>query len=168
MQLLKIEMTPKVELTNLLPMVENTKKDAIPIRHPEFAKRLIDAMDKEGVKASVTDIKKELKISYEMARRYTLGQAMPRAKKMDALAALVKESPSWLAYGKGGDTIRKVEDDFDVDAPNILAYITAKEAWLITQLRLASPTGAEFIKDAVESAEKLPAKLNNIIDLNKG
>jgi phage repressor protein C with HTH and peptisase S24 domain len=95
--LLKIEMTAIAKLHNLLPMVEKRDADNLPIRHPEFALRLQQAMADAGL--SVTDIKNRLKVTYEMARRYSLGQAMPRQQKLQRLAEVVGKSPSYLAYG---------------------------------------------------------------------
>lgn len=93
----KIEMTRYIKSPKVLPMVENTS------RYPDFAQRLAAAMADVGLE--VVDIKNELGVTYEMARRYTLGTAMPRAARMKSLAALVRRSPSWLAYGADAHTL---------------------------------------------------------------
>lgn len=97
MQLLKEEMTEIVEVHILLPMVEDTKDKSLPIRHRDFALKVQALMKANGV--SVTDIKNHLGVSYEMARRYTLGQAKPRDDKMKALANMLQVSPEILNYG---------------------------------------------------------------------
>lgn len=91
-------MTAVINFHTLLPMVENPNAGGMPVRHPDFAKRLQAAMAARGI--SVTDIKNELKITYEMARRYSLGLALPRKDKLDALAQLVGKTSAYLAYGE--------------------------------------------------------------------
>jgi phage repressor protein C with HTH and peptisase S24 domain len=71
----------------------------MPNRYPEFAERLTAAMEKGGI--TVNMIKNALGISYEMARRYTLGQALPREQRLIELAKLCHLSPSYLSYGEG-------------------------------------------------------------------
>jgi len=48
---------------------------------------------------TVTNLKDELKITYEMARRYTLGIAMPRDDKLVAIAVYVGADPAFLTFG---------------------------------------------------------------------
>lgn len=88
------------ELTTLLHMVEKNEK-VLADKHPEFSRRVRAAMEESDV--STTDIATKLKISYEMARRYTLGHAMPRAGKMLALAKLLKVEAAYLQYGGDDD-----------------------------------------------------------------
>lgn len=75
-------------------------------KHPEFAKRLSDAMQAAGV--SVTDLKNHLKVTYEMARRYTMGVAMPRDDKLVAIAQRLGVQTAWLKFGDA-ISIPKVE-----------------------------------------------------------
>lgn len=96
-------MTYMVGLTNLLLMVENKELKGMPVKYPEFADRVQAAMKRHGL--TVTDIKDELKISYEMARRYTLGQAMPRTGKMAQLAKVLGADPADLQFGGEKSTI---------------------------------------------------------------
>lgn len=83
-----------------LPMVESE------IKHPDFAKRLGEAMQAAGV--SVTDLKNHLSVTYEMARRYTLGVAMPRDDKLVAIAQRLGVQTAWLKFGDA-ISIPKVE-----------------------------------------------------------
>ncbi|AXK39635.1 XRE family transcriptional regulator [Crenobacter cavernae] len=71
----------------------------VEIKHQQFAENLKNAMARQGV--SVTDIKNHLGITYEMARRYSLGAAKPRDEKLRRLAELLKVSPAELEYGDG-------------------------------------------------------------------
>lgn len=75
---------------NLLPMVEETK-------YKDFADRLNELLDKKHV--SVTDLSKLSGVSYEMARRYTLGTAKPRDEKLLKIADKLSVSPAFLDYG---------------------------------------------------------------------
>ena len=92
MQLLKIEMTSVCDVSNLLPMVEEQK-------YPDFAKRLNELMTNKGI--SVTQLKSLVGVTYEMARRYTIGAAKPRASVMNKLALALGVSASYLEYGVG-------------------------------------------------------------------
>lgn len=67
------------------------------VRYPEFAQRLAQAMTEAGLE--IVDLKEGMGVTYEMARRYTLGTAMPREPRLKKLAVLVRKSPSWLAFG---------------------------------------------------------------------
>lgn len=114
-QLPKIEMTSGLIFHNLLPMVENPPNQNESVRHPEFARRLHKAMADANI--SVSDIKKALGVTYEMARRYSLGIAMPRQEKIEQLANLVKSTPAFLAYGTEGPLFSKKASDDGVGAP---------------------------------------------------
>lgn len=74
----------------LLLMVENTK-------YGEFAKRLNERMVDAGV--DVKRLSESIGVSYEMARRYTLGTAKPRDDKMEQVAKAVYSTPVYLDYG---------------------------------------------------------------------
>lgn len=75
---------------SLLPMVEETK-------YKDFAGRLNELLTEKNV--SVTDLAKFSGVSYEMARRYTLGSAKPRDEKMLKIADHLSVSPAFLDYG---------------------------------------------------------------------
>lgn len=85
-----IEMTSSITTGNVLPMVEEP-------RYADFARRLKEAMACKQL--TVTDVKSELKITYEMARRYTLGIAMPREERMRKLADFVGRTAAYLQFG---------------------------------------------------------------------
>lgn len=91
MQLLKIEMTKKTSCRNLLPMVEKSNK------HQDFAARLNLAMSKKNL--SVKQLSLAGQVTYEMARRYTLGTAKPRDEKLIRIAEWLNVPPAWLDYG---------------------------------------------------------------------
>lgn len=93
MQLLKIEMTNFAECLNLLPMVENTNK------HQDFADRLNAELRKQ--RKSVKELSTACKVTYEMARRYTMGTAKPRDEKLSRIANWLGVAQSWLDYGDG-------------------------------------------------------------------
>lgn len=86
-------MTKPSNYFNLLPMVEMTSK------HHAFAARLNEEMSKKGL--SVKDLSASVGVTYEMARRYTLGTAKPRDEKLERIARLLGVEPAWLEYGRG-------------------------------------------------------------------
>ncbi|MDR5815825.1 S24 family peptidase [Caballeronia sp. LZ033] len=97
-------MTTNARADTLLPMVE---KHQLPILYPEFAERLTAALREKGLKVGhiVEYFKKRGSgISYEMVRRYTLGQAMPRPEKLTLLADAVGLTPQTLVFGATTET----------------------------------------------------------------
>jgi transcriptional regulator with XRE-family HTH domain len=78
-------------------MVEKTNK------HQDFADRLNAEMDKK--KLSVKDLSLACDVTYEMARRYTLGTAKPRDEKMAKIANWLGVAPAWLDYGHGDNQV---------------------------------------------------------------
>lgn len=86
-------MTIATQCLNLLPMVENTNK------HQDFANRLTAEMERQH--RSVKDLSQACDVTYEMARRYTLGVAKPRGEKLSKIASWLEVEPAWLDYGQG-------------------------------------------------------------------
>lgn len=90
-------MTNTLCMTNILPMVENTPP------HAAFAARLTEQMKARNV--SITDLMKIASCTYEMARRYTLGTAKPRDKRLEAIAGALNVSASYLSFGDTAEDI---------------------------------------------------------------
>ncbi|WP_426817895.1 S24 family peptidase [Winslowiella sp. 2C04] len=80
---------------NLLPMVEETPK------YIDFANRLNTLLNERS--HSVRELANFGGVTYEMARRYTLGTAKPRDEKMLMIAGQLGVSPAFLDYGIGED-----------------------------------------------------------------
>lgn len=93
MQLLKIEMTMLRVGCNLLPMVEEQAK------YIDFASRLNALLKDKDI--TVRELSNFSGVTYEMARRYTLGSAKPRDEKMLKIAERLGVSPAFLDYGIG-------------------------------------------------------------------
>ena len=119
-------------------MVEKPK-----VRHPEFARRLHLAAQPIGV--TINDIKTEVKVTYEMARRYWKGIAKPRGKKMELLAALLKISPADLEYGERGTATSGVRDI--TSAPYDAFSKDAREVALAWSK--LSPSKRQLYRDAI-------------------
>ncbi|WP_442996463.1 XRE family transcriptional regulator [Serratia ureilytica] len=71
-------------------MVENHK-------YKGFSERLSSLMN--GKNIGVTELAKKAGVTYEMARRYTLGTAKPRSATMEKLAKSLDTTASYLEYG---------------------------------------------------------------------
>jgi len=67
----------------------------------EFASRLSQAMQDRSL--TTKDLHTHLGITYEMARRYMLGMAMPRRARIEKIAELVQKTPVWLEFGDDGE-----------------------------------------------------------------
>jgi transcriptional regulator with XRE-family HTH domain len=85
-------------------MVESTNK------HHDFAVRLNAVMGERGL--SVKDLSQACGVTYEMARRYTLGTAKPRDQKLLRIAEWLAVAPSWLDYGAAD-----LQPEAEVQAP---------------------------------------------------
>ncbi len=71
------------------------------VRYADFAQRLTTLMAADGSAIpSVTALKNTLEVTYEMARRYTLGQAKPRDGKLTLLAEALGTTPAYLDHGE--------------------------------------------------------------------
>lgn len=109
--LLKVEdnILPKIELVQLkirgklLPLVESEKRSKVQtVKYQEFASRLKSLMEKNGSPIkTVNQLKDAIEVTYEMARRYTLGSAKPREEKMQVLAEKFNVDISYLDHGTG-------------------------------------------------------------------
>lgn len=86
-------MNKNTKLCNLLPMVEESKK------YEDFALRLNELMSERGL--TIGQLKDAAGVTYEMARRYTLGTAKPRDEKMLKISEWLNVSPAYLDYGIG-------------------------------------------------------------------
>ena len=149
-KLLKVEHTilPKIELvqlefdSKLLPMVENEPKKVKDAKHIEFANRLKQLMDADGSPiTSVNQLKDAINVTYEMARRYTLGTAKPREEKLKELADIFSVDISYLDHGSTLD--------------NNVVPVTSKLIPVLSWVQAGSMTSVEAINPS-EINEWLP------------
>jgi len=128
-----------------------------------FARRLAALMQQEGhgvgrSKAGV-DIQMLAKItecSYQMARKYAMGEVLPELHIILKIAEYYKASPSWLLFG---------EDDFSALRPKnskdlveidqkLLRYILEK-CLLILPLATSKEEALDFIVETIYDASHL-------------
>ncbi|MCW9733720.1 helix-turn-helix domain-containing protein [Avibacterium sp. 20-15] len=69
-----------------------------------LSSRLKALMDKKNV--SIQDLSNAIGVTYEMARRYTLGTAEPRINKLEIIAEYLGTSPAWLQFGVNDSAIK--------------------------------------------------------------
>ncbi|EJF8031385.1 helix-turn-helix domain-containing protein [Escherichia coli] len=81
----------------------------MPAKYAAFAERLTAEMQKRRV--TVKELSAVCSVTYEMARRYTLGTARPRSDKLSALAEYLSVSPAWLDYGTESPDLTTLTDD---------------------------------------------------------
>lgn len=153
--LLKVEdnILPKIELVQLkirgklLPLVENGKKPKLQTaKYQEFASRLKGLMDKDGSPIkTVNQLKDAIEVTYEMARRYTLGIAKPREEKMQILAEKFDVDISYLDHGTGSET--------NVSAPFPIA---GRLVPVISWVQAGAWTTAESVPAGTQFDEWLP------------
>lgn len=141
-QLPKIALLPIVGGC-MFPSMETSEKKA-------FSARLVKAMKKREYVSQrnsasgvdVAKLKSEAKVTYEMARRYTLGLAIPEPDKLARIAKWLGVRRAWLRDGEGGMDEEKPEDD--------LGGLGDTERLLIEGYRIANETiraGMEMLAD---------------------
>lgn len=108
-------MTTYEQCLNLLPMVEKTNK------HQDFANRLNAEMAKK--RFFVKDLAAACGVTYEMARRYTLGTAKPRGDKLEKIADWLGVGEAWLDYGTR-DSASQLFPPLEIDS--LLAEVNAE------------------------------------------
>jgi len=94
------------------------------VLHPEFAQRLRAAAKHRHL--GVKNLARIPGISYEMARRYWLGAAKPRGRKMTALADFMGLHPSELEYG-GSNRVEQEGPQYQARLPE--ASLDVARAW---------------------------------------
>ncbi|MEN3987495.1 helix-turn-helix domain-containing protein [Acinetobacter baumannii] len=106
--LLKVErnILPKIELvqtkidSKILPTVEKKPILMDDAKYKDFADRLNALMKaKDSPIKTINELKNAIGVSYEMARRYTLGSAKPRIEKLQTLADIFGVEISYLDHG---------------------------------------------------------------------
>jgi SOS-response transcriptional repressor LexA len=106
--LLKVEdnILPKIELVQpkikdkILLTVENGKFLMSDPKYLDFSLRLKELMNKDGSDIkTVNQLKDVIGVTYEMARRYTIGTAKPREEKLKVLANALRVDISFLDHG---------------------------------------------------------------------
>jgi len=100
----------------------------------KFSQRLVDAMRKEGheinrvgLGLNINKLAEVTGCSYQMARKYTIGLALPELYLLTKIAKWLKTSPSWLLFGEDDSqhSTPKTAAFIEID-PNLLKYILNK------------------------------------------
>lgn len=152
--LLKVDNTlHKIELVQLnfdcklLPMVENGKPPKVQsAKYQDFASRLKDLMQKsESPIKTVNQLKDAIDVTYEMARRYTLGTAKPREEKMKVLAEKFKVDISYLDHG--------TEIESNISTP---ISITGRLIPVISWVQAGTWTSVDSVPNGTQFEEWLP------------
>ncbi|WP_211468409.1 helix-turn-helix domain-containing protein [Collimonas silvisoli] len=156
-------MTQLKVLPILLPMVDSKESKGMPGKYPGFASRVQAAMKDHAI--TVTDIKAKLSISYEMARRYMHGQAMPRQDKIVLLAELLKSSPAKLQFGDSEIVAERKSNANKFVPPQGTGGKAMIDAGDLTKLidlfAKSTPQGRSSILDMASRVEKIDIRRKN-------
>ncbi len=135
----------------------------------QFSHRLNELMRKAGymsarVKNGI-DIEKLAQISgcsYQMARRYALGEALPEIYIIAKIAAYLKSSPSWLLFGENQSLISEQKTGAMIEiSPDLLKYILHKSIVLLS-ITDNKDELVNFLVDSIYDASHLQADDNMI------
>jgi len=120
-----------------------------------FARRLVALMESKGYVSKrnrsgvdVTALAKGAGVSYEMARRYVEGTAVPRPDVLRAIAAWLLVDPAELAFGGQG---KASELDPDMLAECLLAV---QEAQRLAQVNMTEDQAARVVVQLYREARK--------------
>ncbi|SPL72298.1 S24 family peptidase [Acinetobacter stercoris] len=134
-KLLKVEtnILPKIELVQvkikgkILPSVEKGNMPTVQsAKYQDFASRLKALMENESSPIkTVNQLKDAIDVTYEMARRYTLGIAKPREEKLKILADKLNVSISFLDHGT---EITDHSSLHSIEIPSLIPVISWEDA----------------------------------------
>ena len=118
-------------------------------KYQDFAKRLQHLMSaKDSTIKSVNDLKDAMGVTYEMARRYTLGTAKPREEKLKKLAEIFNVDISFLNHGSILDG--------NVDLSKKIRFEESKKIPVISWVAAGSFSPIETVLRDAEVDEYLP------------
>jgi len=140
-----------------------------------FSRRLNQAMSTEGYDSSRSksgvDIAKLADVSgcsYQMARKYTLGQALPELHVVIKIASWLNTSPSWLLFGENSTTPTSQNVGAIIEiSPDLLKYILRK-CHVLFELSSNSDEVVNFIVETIYDATHLNSDtqtIHKIIDM---
>jgi transcriptional regulator with XRE-family HTH domain len=136
------------------------KRSAAPPKHPELAKAL-QAWKARGGRTGA--IAKACGVTFEQARRYVKGEAMPRPAKMKKLAVLIGVPAAELQYGAKIDPRR---------TPGLatipMAEVTADEQALLVSYRQLPPFARESLRIRVAELLEEFGKASHVNPFGKG
>ena len=140
--LLKIELVqPKIQ-DKILPTVENGTSSMSDPKYLDFSLRLKKLMDRDASKIkTVNQLKDAIGVTYEMARRYTLGTAKPREDKLKVLANALGVDISYLDHG--------------IKLDNNVTHVTSKLIPVLSWVQAGTMTSVQAI-NPLEINEWLP------------
>jgi transcriptional regulator with XRE-family HTH domain len=100
----------------------------------KFAKRLNSVLQKEGYHSSrskagieIGQLAKAAGVSYQMARKYVLGMALPDYHIIPKIAKWLNVSPSWLLFGEKDMVVPEIKSSSLVEIDTeLLRYILNK------------------------------------------
>jgi transcriptional regulator with XRE-family HTH domain len=139
----------------------------------KFSKRLNALLQKEGyisnrskVGVEIGQLAKIAGVSYQMARKYTLGIALPDYHLIPKIAKWLNASPSWLLFGEKDSNTPEIKSssliEIDID---LLRYIHNK---CITLLFPSTPEPekiANYIVGVIYDAAHINADAKTILKI---
>ncbi len=138
-----------------------------------FAKRLIQTMRERGYtsgrskdRIDIAKLAEAAGSSYQMARRYTLGQAVPEFHVVFQIAAWLEASPSYLLFGQEPEPATKKENDITIRR-ELLQYILIECADLFKQVDNTTDL-ANFLVESIYNISMIDTDIQsacNIIDM---
>jgi len=106
--------------------------------------------------------------SYQMARKYTLGQALPELHVVIKIADWLNTSPSWLLFGENSTTSTSQNVGAIIEiSPDLLKYILRK-CHVLFELSNNSDEVVNFIVETIYDATHLNSDtqtIHKIIDM---
>lgn len=135
-----------------------------------FAKRLVLIMQEKGHtsgrskdKIDIAQLAKAAGSSYQMARRYTLGQAVPDFHIIFKIAEWLEISPSYLLFGQKPHLVANPEDNITIQK-DLLQYILIKCADLFVYVNNTKEL-ANFLVESIYNISMIDTDIKNIYNI---
>ncbi|WP_392565830.1 S24 family peptidase [Utexia brackfieldae] len=110
-----------------------------------FPQRLKAVMSEKRV--TIKALSDYTKLSYEMIRRYTLGQAIPRSDNLENIAKFLGVSQSWLQYG--------IDENGDRSTSPSNETQNNKDSFIVEVLNFTASAGNGYLNSDVKEVIKL-------------
>jgi len=137
-----------------------------------FSERLTELMQQAGfgsqrsqMGVKIAKLAEVSCCSQQMARRYTLGEALPSIEVIDAIAKWLQVAPGWLLFGDPEEGLATIDCHHTMRIlPELLEYILLKSAPLF-YITKDIPELVHFIMDIINDITHIDADEKSILKI---
>lgn len=138
----------------------------------KFSKRLCTVLEKEGHVSSrskagieISQLAKVAGVSYQMARKYALGMALPDYHVIPKIANWLNVSPSWLLFGEKETRIPELKPNSLIEIDTELLRHILNKCSVLFPHTIATEKIINFIVGVIYDASHINADANTIFKI---